>query len=261
MCIKPFNEVERVLNNSASAWIKLVGYIRTNYIMDERWNDKDELKFKRSGKTLATFYVRDGYFLLLLIFGKQERAVFEEMKSQFPEYILNYYDSSKTFHDGKWMFIEVHNEEVVDPLIKMLNIKKKPNRKKEDLLRASLGKCGNRCDLCLLYEKNNIYEKGNLIFQKGDCRCYHSAKPEDEGDYSDFICKGCHDDCEVVKCVILSDYQSCIECDYNNCKIDLNNFTNPGRCNLGISADDIEKYILPYCGKERFEKMKNTLTI
>ena len=133
MCIKPFNEVERVLNNSASAWIKLVGYIRTNYIMDERWNDKDELKFKRSGKTLATFYVRDGYFLLLLIFGKQERAVFEEKKSQFPEYILNYYDSSKTFHDGKWMFIEVHNEEVVDSLIKMINIKKRPNRKKEEL--------------------------------------------------------------------------------------------------------------------------------
>ncbi|SEW43535.1 DUF3788 family protein [[Clostridium] fimetarium] len=81
MCIKPFNEIERVLNNSASAWIKLVGYINTNYIMDERWNDKDELKFKKRGKTLATFYVRDGYFLLLLIFGKQERTVFEEMKN------------------------------------------------------------------------------------------------------------------------------------------------------------------------------------
>ena len=104
--------------------------------MDELWNDKDEFKFKRSGKTLATFYIRDGYFILLIIYGKQERAVFEEVKSQFPQYILNYYDSSKTYHDGKWMFIDVRNEEVVDSLIKMINIKKKPNRKKEDRLKA-----------------------------------------------------------------------------------------------------------------------------
>jgi len=130
MCIKPFNEVEIVLNNSASAWIKLVGYIRTNYIMDEHWNDKGELKFKRSKKTLVTLYIRDNYFVFLIIFGKQERATFEEMVSRFPEYILNYYESSKTYHDGKWMFIDVRNEEFIDSLIKMLNIKKSPNRKK-----------------------------------------------------------------------------------------------------------------------------------
>ena len=77
MCIKPFSEVEGVLNNSASAWIKLVGYIRINYKMDELWNKKNEFKFKRGKNTLATFYIQDGYFTLLLIFGKQERAVLD----------------------------------------------------------------------------------------------------------------------------------------------------------------------------------------
>lgn len=260
MGIKPFIEVKGILKESISAWIEIIGYIRVNYAMDELWNDKDEFKFRKGGKTFATFYLREGYFTLLIIFGKGERTAFEEIQNQFPQYILDYYKNSKTYHDGKWMFIDIHNNEFIPDLIKMLNIKKKPNRKKEDMSSTIIGKCGNRCDLCLLYEENNRLEKGNLVFQGGDCRCYHSAKVEDETDYSNVICKGCYDACKAVKCVVSHNYHSCIECDYNNCKVATNNFTNAGRCNLGLSHDDIEKFVLPYCGRERFDKMKSSLS-
>lgn len=258
MVIKPFSEVEAMLKSSVQAWIDIIGYIRTSYVMDEFYDGKNELKFRKSGKTLVTFYIYDNYFTILIIYGKKERAIFEEMQDEFPQYIKDYYQNSKTYHDGKWMFINVYNNSLTQSLINMLKIKKKPNRKPEDLSKAILGKCGNRCDLCLLNEKNNITEKGNITFQYGDCRCYHSGKVEDETDYSKKICKGCYESCEVSKCVKLKSYSSCIECDYMNCNIDTNNFTNAGRCNLGISSEDIEKFVLPYCGNERFKKMEIT---
>jgi hypothetical protein len=256
MNIKPFSEVKSMLKSATQAWVDIVGYIRTHYVMDELFDGKNELKFRRSGKTLVTFYIREGYFTILIIYGKKERALFEERQAEFPQYLTDYYKNSKTFHDGKWMFIDVYDESLSEALIHMLQIKKKPNRQPEDLSQAVLGKCGNRCDLCLLNEKNNIKEKGNLLFQQGDCRCYHSAKPEDERDYSQIICKGCYDDCAVVKCVKAKQYNSCIECDYRNCNVDTNNFTNPGECNLGLSNEDLERFVLPYCGKERFQKMQ-----
>ncbi len=184
--------------------------------------------------------------------------MFEERQNEFPPPILEYYQNSKTYHDGKWMFIDVHHGELVKPLIQMIALKKKPNRKKEELSRIVMGKCGNRCDACLLHESNNTTAKGNLIFQQGDCRCYHSANPEDETDYSAEICKGCHDDCEAAKCTDSRGHQSCIECNYHECIITTNNFINSGRCNLGLTYEELEQFVLPYCGKERFDKIKST---
>lgn len=255
MNIKSFGEVEPILGNSAPAFIELLGYIRTHYAMDELWDGRDELKFRRSGKTLVTFYVHDGYFTVLMIYGKQERLAFEEKQDEFPSDIQDYYKNSKTYHDGKWMFMDIRDTEHIDSLIRMLNIKKKPNRKKENLSNAILGKCGNRCDLCLLHESHSAPEN-KILFKQGDRKCYHTDA-EPEVDYSGHQCGGCHNGCEVVKCTQSYGYQSCIECDYKHCNIHASNFTNPGRCNLGLTHQDVEQFVLPYCGRERFQVMKN----
>lgn len=144
-------ELDPILGPSIKAWEKLFGYIRVNYSMDEFWDGKNEVKFRKSNKTFVTFYVHESYFTLLLIYGKKERAVLEEQINKFPEYLQDYYRNSKTYHDGKWMFIDIHDETYIDSLIKMMYIKKKPNRKKENLANVILGKCGNRCDQCQLY--------------------------------------------------------------------------------------------------------------
>lgn len=256
MGIKAFKEVEGILGQSASAWIKIIGYIRTNYIMDEFWDAKNCLKFQRSKKTLVTFYIKDKKFSALIIFGKNEREKFELTTSDFSDYINNIYDSSKTYHDGKWMFIDTNDISQADDIIKLVKIKKKPNRK-EINDNIFMGKCGNRCDQCLLYVKNNEIEGGRFEFQKGDWKCYHSGDPSQSYDYSNHICNGCHNDCKVVKCTLEKGFENCGQCDYHNCKIDDNNFTNPGRCNLGLSADDITRFVMPYCGRERFDCRRN----
>ena len=92
---------------------QIVGFIRSNYVMDEFFDGKNEIKFRRSGKTLVTIIMKDFKFTTLIIFGKDEREKFDNMRTKFSNYICNYYDNSKTYHDGKWMFICIENSKYI----------------------------------------------------------------------------------------------------------------------------------------------------
>ncbi|MBQ7983562.1 MAG: DUF3788 family protein [Clostridia bacterium] len=126
-----FDEIRTTLSpEAAAAWEILVGHIREHYRMDELWDGKDELKFRRSGKTLLTLYLRQEYFTVLLIYGKAERDAFEAAADAFPPVLRELYENSRTYHDGKWMWLDVRDDRVVPDLIRMLGIKKKPEKPK-----------------------------------------------------------------------------------------------------------------------------------
>lgn len=82
-------------------------FMRGTYRLDEVGNGKDELKFKLGQKTILTVYLREDRFTFLIIFGKKEREVFEEQKEMFSQFICDCYYKAKTYHDGKWLFIDV----------------------------------------------------------------------------------------------------------------------------------------------------------
>jgi len=50
-------------------------------------------------------------------------------KSEFSKYVCDYYDNSKTYHDGKWMMFEPTDTSLFDDFIRLLKIKRKPNKK------------------------------------------------------------------------------------------------------------------------------------
>ena len=252
--IKSFDEISAMLTpESTDAWVKLVGHIRVYYKMDELWDGKDELKFRWAGKTFVTLYLREGYFTVLLIYGKTERASFEAEADTYPTILQELYENSHTYHDGKWMSLDVRDGRIIPDLIRMLTIKRKPNRKKEDLKNAFVGCCGTRCDRCLLYVGNGGIENRKL-FSEGEHKCYF-REDEPMNDSSGINCPGCHDDCHIRKCSKEKNMKSCAECDYMNC----DNSPLSGRCNIGLTADDVTQFVLPYCGRERFERCRNAL--
>lgn len=116
-----------------AAWEDMVARIRRHYEMDELWGKAGkaglyELKFRRGGKTLCAFYARENSFGFMIIYGKAEREIFEQQRAQFPESICRKYDESATYHDGKWIMIDVDAPGLGDTLQQMLKIKRKPNR-------------------------------------------------------------------------------------------------------------------------------------
>ncbi|MCL2372767.1 MAG: DUF3788 domain-containing protein [Defluviitaleaceae bacterium] len=133
---KPYSEVKAMLGSAHKPWEKLTEYIRVHYIMDEVWDEGNpthkhhsNLRFRRGGKTLVTLCIRQGYFIVAVVLGKDEREKFEQQREAFSEAALQEYDAAETYHDGKWIGFNIQDDSMLGDIIKMLHVKRKPNRK------------------------------------------------------------------------------------------------------------------------------------
>ena len=158
--IKPYNEVKAMLGGASAAWEKLVGYIRYHYEMDENWAEGkpthkhfNNLFIKRSGKALLSLHLREGFFLVSVTLGGKERDKFEEQRAMFGEVVRNKYDAAETLHDGKWLGFEVRDDSFIDDIIRLVQIKRKPNRKE---FPEDIEKCG-RLDIGMSHDSITKY--------------------------------------------------------------------------------------------------------
>ncbi len=88
-----------------------------------------EVKYRRSGRTLCAFYVKNGQFTVLVIFGKAEREKFELSQKEFSPEIIELYNNTRQYHDGKWLWINVVDMSLIEDIKRLIMIKKKPKRK------------------------------------------------------------------------------------------------------------------------------------
>lgn len=132
----PNSEEMKSLIGSAlyEVWQNLCAAIDEKYDMECLWNSGGkawtyEYKYRRGGKTLCALYARENCVGFMIIFGKDERAKFEANRDNFSEKVLKIYDEAKTYHDGKWVMFEPVDTSMFEDFMKMLGIKRKPNRK------------------------------------------------------------------------------------------------------------------------------------
>jgi hypothetical protein len=217
-------------------------FMRGKYRVDEVGNGKDELKFRIGGKTVLTILIREDRFDFVIIFGKTERERFEQERDSFPKAICDIYDSTRTYHDGKWMLIPVADPETLEAVKRLVMIKKKPNRKPFPKETAIYTKCWHRCDLCVYYSGGTFSEE----FRKDLCerftRVYH---------VDDFnpCCPGCYvksetEACEPLKCAKTKGLDKCHDCRAEHCTVSpvVSFLIEP----KSILADDITWAVLPY---------------
>lgn len=115
-------------------WNKLNALIEEKYEMDSSWNKggkawKYEYKYRRGGKTLCALYARKNCVGFMIILGKDERLKFETDRDNYSKEVQRIYDETKTYHDGKWLMFEPMDTTLFDDFIRLLRIKRKPNRK------------------------------------------------------------------------------------------------------------------------------------
>jgi len=115
-------------------WTKLCDLIDENYDMDRLWNKGGkawtyEYKYRRGGKTLCALYARENCIGFMIILGKDERLKFENERENYSEEVQRFYDETQTYHDGKWIMFEPVDTSLFDDFIKLLKVKRKPNRK------------------------------------------------------------------------------------------------------------------------------------
>lgn len=115
-------------------WKQLCALIDEQYDMDCLWDKGGkawtyEYKYRRGGKTLCALYARENCIGFMVILGKDERLKFEKDRENYGEEVQRIYDETQTYHDGKWMMFQPKDTSMFDDFIRLLKIKRKPNRK------------------------------------------------------------------------------------------------------------------------------------
>ena len=115
-------------------WDNLCSLIDEKYDMDHLWDKGGkawtyEYKYRRGGKTLCALYARENCVGFMVILGKDERLKFEQDRKNYAKEVQRIYDETRSYHDGKWMMFEPVDTSLFEDFIRLLCIKRKPNRK------------------------------------------------------------------------------------------------------------------------------------
>ena len=115
-------------------WQALCRAIDEKYEMERLWNPGGknwtyEYKYRRGGKTLCALYAREHCVGFMVILGKEERIRFEADRGHYAREIQRIYDEAQTYHDGKWLMFEPADTSLFKDFLRLLAIKRKPNRK------------------------------------------------------------------------------------------------------------------------------------
>ena len=231
-------------------------FMRGKFRLDEvpgKFYDIDCLKFRQGKKTILSINIHDDRYDFQIIFGKAEREKFEERRGDFPQFIQEIYNSSKTHYDGKWMLIPVADLETLEAVKKLIIIKKNPNRKPFPKENAVYASCGQRCDLCVHFSGAAFSEEFRAELKLRLIRVYANGMG-DGGYWGDDmkLCDGCNTggidkdfDCESLKCAKAQGFDNCHDCCNNPC--DKSTAGWRPRIELKhILADDVSWAILPY---------------
>lgn len=128
-------DIKKLVGSSLyDVWDKLCYMIEENYDMEQLQNKGGkawtyEYKYRRGGKTLCALYARENCIGFMIIFGKDERAKFEAERNDYSQQVQKIYDEAKTYRDGKWVMFEPTDTSMFQDFIKLLGIKRKPNKK------------------------------------------------------------------------------------------------------------------------------------
>ena len=115
-------------------WQQLCSAIDEKYEMERVWNSGGknwtyEYKYRRGGKTLCCLYAKRHCMGFMMIFGKEERTKFEDIRGTLSDTVCRQFDEAKIYHDGKWVMFEPVNSTEFDDYMKLLAMKRQPNRK------------------------------------------------------------------------------------------------------------------------------------
>lgn len=84
-------------------------------------------RYKKS-KSFCTLIPDKNRFALLIVFGIEERAKVELMKDSLSQHTQKEYDAATTYHDGKWLLLTIDTDKMVDDVMRLLAVKRRPKK-------------------------------------------------------------------------------------------------------------------------------------
>jgi hypothetical protein len=83
------------------------------------------LRYKK-GRSFCTLIPEKDSFKIQIVFGSNERLKVEDIRDVLSQSVQKRYDAAKTYHDGKWLFLLVDSDEILEDVKALLTVKRKP---------------------------------------------------------------------------------------------------------------------------------------
>lgn len=83
------------------------------------------LRYKKN-KSFCTLIPERDRFALLIVFGAQERAKVETIRHSLSQHTRKEYDEAATYHDGKWLLLTIAADKIVEDVMRLLAVKRRP---------------------------------------------------------------------------------------------------------------------------------------
>ena len=117
---------------NAARWADLTRFVEVNYpgVFNIEWLFGGKkygwtLRFKKS-KSFCSLVPERRRFKVLLVFGGAERQKVEPLLPDLVSHVREDYRRSATYHDGKWVFVDVDSAKVLIDIKRLLALKRPP---------------------------------------------------------------------------------------------------------------------------------------
>jgi hypothetical protein len=117
---------------NAERWDRLLGIIDAKYpgVFRGEWlyggaKHGWSLRFKKS-RSFCTLAPERDHMNVVIVFGAAERDKAEVVLSSLVSHVRDDYGEATTYHDGKWVLIDVDSDEVLADVERLLEVKRRP---------------------------------------------------------------------------------------------------------------------------------------
>ncbi|MDO8450556.1 MAG: DUF3788 domain-containing protein [Rhodoferax sp.] len=124
-------------NDAYKYWEKITQLIEQNYpgVFTPEWlyggkKHGWSLRYKKS-KSFCTLVPEKKRLALLIVFGAEDREKVESLRKGLAKKTQNEYDQATTYHDGKWLLLEIDTDSVVKDAMLLLAAKRRPKNGKK----------------------------------------------------------------------------------------------------------------------------------
>lgn len=120
-------------SSARKRWITIVSFLEENFpgvfpADDWIYGGKKHgwgLRFKKS-KAFCTLVPERNRLRVAIVLGGKEREETEKIMSKLSRPVRAQYEEAKTYHDGKWLAVDVTDESALRDVFTLLKIKRRP---------------------------------------------------------------------------------------------------------------------------------------
>lgn len=89
------------------------------------WERGWNVKFKKAGKTLCTIYPRECYFTVMVVVGRKEKGVVENILPECTPEVQGIYNQTKEGNGQRWLMVDLEDKEgVYSDLLRLIQIRR-----------------------------------------------------------------------------------------------------------------------------------------